>query len=134
MKPSLQRRNGFTLLEVTVTSVLTVSLAVMLGTTWRQLNGPMSDLVVWGELFQEMDIAVAAIARDLGGTLPEYSNSDGTLGGKGQGMLLACRANNNGSHLQLCFDGGPNPDGIADWGQSNDTVIDYCVDGACRTC
>ncbi len=135
MKPTSQRRDGFTLLEVMLASVLTVSLAVMLGTSWRQLSRPMSDLIIWGQLFQEMDIAVATLARDLGGSLPEYNdttNADAPLGGKRQGLLIAVRTTTDidGNHLQLCFDGGPNPDGMADWGQPNDTVIDYRVDSA----
>ena len=42
-------------------------LSVLLSTTWVLLNHPTADLIVWGQLFQEMDLATASIARDLGG-------------------------------------------------------------------
>jgi len=92
MKTISQRRNGFTLVEVTVASGLTVLLAVVLASTWAALNRPTSDLIAWTRLFQEMDIAVASIARDLGGSLPEYQDiASGTLGGKADGHLVKCR-------------------------------------------
>jgi hypothetical protein len=113
MKPMTRRRNAFTLMEVTVASALTVSLAVMLGTTWRQMSGPMLELIAWGQLFQEIDLAVAALGRDLGGSQPDYKDPDPAkppLGGKQQGRLLGARQSPTESNvLQLWFDGGSNP-------------------------
>ncbi len=125
------RRSGFTLVEVSVACVLTAFLAVMLSATWRLLLPSTTDLIIWGELFQEMQIAVAAIGRDAGGALPEdCSRAIGTA--KQQGLLLACKKTADG-HLQFCFDGiypygvgsqGVAADGVANW-DGTDTVIDY---------
>jgi hypothetical protein len=120
MNSMMRRRNAFTLMEVTVASVLTVSLAVMLGTTWRQLSGPMLELIAWGQLFQEIDLAVAALGRDLGGSQPDYKDPNTSymdpgatappLGGKQQGRLLGVRQSPSDPNvLQLWFDGGGNP-------------------------
>ena len=121
-------RRGISLLELTVTSGLTMFLGMLLSTTWVLLNRPTADLIAWGQLFQEMDLATASIARDLGGGLSDYANAAGQLGTKQQGALLACRRANdyNGDHLQLCFD-GQNPTGQASWNPPVQTIIDYYV-------
>ncbi|MFZ1935951.1 MAG: prepilin-type N-terminal cleavage/methylation domain-containing protein [Thermoguttaceae bacterium] len=134
----MQRRSGFTLVEVSVACVLTAFLAVVLSTTWRLLMPSTADLIVWGQLFQEMQIAVATLSRDVGGALPD----NGYAGAKQQGRLLACRKDPVYGHLQLCFDGvypygagsqGTAADGAqADWSGNSDTVIDYSVDGSFR--
>jgi hypothetical protein len=115
-------------MEVTVVSGLTVFLAVMLSSTWALLNRPTADLIAWGQLFQEMDLATASLARDVGGGLSDFCNAAGQLGSKQQAALLACRRTSdyNGDHLQLCFD-GQNPTGQASWTPPTQTVIDYYV-------
>lgn len=131
MNASLKRRTGFTLVEVTLACTLTAFLAVLLSTTWALLMRPTADLIVWGQLFQEMDIAVASLARDLGGGQLDYDDG-GYLGEKRQGQLLECRTNVAGDRLFLCFDGGLSPNSTADWG-GDDTVIEYYVDGNSKT-
>ncbi|MCE5268199.1 MAG: hypothetical protein LLG00_09975 [Planctomycetaceae bacterium] len=124
-------RQGFTLVEVMATSSLTVFLAVVLSTAWVCLSRPTNELIAWSQLFQEMDLAVASIARDVGGASPDFREGGGGLGTKMQGRLLACKATNdaNGYHLWLCYDGGANPDGIAVWdAPTDDTVIEYYID------
>ncbi len=133
MQPS-RRRNGYTLTELTVASGLTVFLAVILSSTWAMLNRPTTDLIAWGQLFQEMDITVATLARDLGGGLPEYQNAatPPTLGGKADGCLVMCQQYPPlpalGTHLQLWFSSGSITH--AGWFQpvQDGTVIDYYVD------
>ncbi len=125
-----RRQAGFTLVEMTIASMLTVLLAMMLSTSWVLMNRPTSSLIAWGQLFQEMDVAVTTLTRDLGGGLADYTNADGIPGKKRQGQLIACRSTNDlaGDHLQLCFDGDA-PDNAADWTMaSGDIVIDYYVD------
>jgi type II secretory pathway component PulJ len=131
MRSPLQRRSGYTLVEVTVACILTALLAILLSTTWQLLMPSTADLIAWGQLFQEMDVAVTAISRDAGGSLPD----DGHAGTKAQGLLLQCRKtfDVNGDHFQLCFDGGDPPDGNADWGTPDDTVVDYYVDRDSKT-
>jgi prepilin-type N-terminal cleavage/methylation domain-containing protein len=136
MKSPAQRRSGFTLVEVTIASALTAFLAVLLSTTWWLLMPAMENLIAWGQLFQEMDIAVAALARDSGGSQLDFRDSSVWLGEKTQGRLLACRKSNDfdGDHLQFCFDGGNSPNNTADWSESgDDAVIDYYVDSASHT-
>ena len=127
MKRKLQRRNGFTLLDVAVASVLTAILAVMLSSTWVMFSKPTSSLIAWGQLFQEMDIAVATLARDLGGSLP-----DNQTGNKNQWLLIGCKTTNDldGDHLMLCFDGGNSPSGELKWTTTGNTIIDYYVDSS----
>lgn len=129
-----QRRRGFTVVEMTVASGLTALLAVMLATTWVALGRPTSDLIAWGQLFQEMNIAVETISRDLGGSLPDYNNPGGPLGGKADGCLIMCQkcpnppTNSAVDHLQLWFSTGTTTH--ANWLQPipDGTVIDYYVD------
>ena len=127
MKLPIQRRSGFTLIEMTIATSLTVILAMMLSTSWVMLNRPTSSLIAWGQLFQEMDIAVTSLARDLGGSQFDYENADGRPGDMRQGLLIECRRTNDldGDHFQICFD-GDDPDGTATWDMTTgDTVIDY---------
>jgi prepilin-type N-terminal cleavage/methylation domain-containing protein len=122
---------GFTLVEVMVASGLTVFLAVVLSSAWMCLSRPTAQLLAWTQLFQEMDLATTALARDSGGSLPDYREAGGGLGGKKQGRLLECkRTSESGSdHLWLCYDGGANPDGVATWDPPTaDTVVEYYVD------
>jgi hypothetical protein len=123
MKSHTRRHRGFSLVEVSVACLLTAFLATMLSTTWRLLMPSTADLIVWGQLFQEMQIAVAALDRDLGGALPD----DGCAGTKQQGLLLSCSTttDENGDHLRLTF--GDVPSG------GSDTTIDYYVDAASHT-
>jgi hypothetical protein len=135
MKRPMQPRTAFSLVEVSVACVLTAFLAIMLSTTWRVIMPSTTDLIIWAQLFQEMQIATTTIGRDVGGALPD----NGCVGTKQQGLLLACqRTTASGvDHLQLCFDGIP-PYGVGsqgcaadghppDWTGASDTVIDYNV-------
>ncbi len=123
MKSPTRCKSGFSLVEVSVACLLTAFLAVMLSTTWRLLMPSTADLIVWGQLFQEMQIAVASIDRDLGGALPD----GGCAGTKRQGLLLSCSksTDSDGDHLLLTFGDVPS-------GGSN-TIIDYYVDAASHT-
>ncbi len=127
-------RRGVSLVEVTLVSGLTVFLAVLLSSTWALLNRPTSELIAWGQIFQEMDLATASIARDVGGGLSDYCNASVPLGNKQQGALVGCRRTNdlNGDHLQLCFD-GQNPTGQAQWNPPAQTIIDYYVTSGSNT-
>ena len=129
MKSSLQRRSGFTLVEMTVACWLTALLAVMLSTTWVLLMRPTADLLAAGQLFQEMDIAVTTLARDLGGSLPDNQY----VGAKKVGRLLGVQQSPTDSNkLELWFDGGNNADSPpTTWNPlPDDTVIDYYVNSA----
>jgi hypothetical protein len=107
---------------------MTAFLATMLSTTWFPLMRQTADLVAWGQLFQEMDITVATLSRDLGGSLPD----DGYTAGKKVGRLLGVqqRSSIEPNVLQLWFDGGNNSDTPpTSWNpRTDDTIIEYSCD------
>jgi type II secretory pathway component PulJ len=116
------RRSGFTLVETMLVSALMIFLAGLISATWAGLGRPTTDLVVRSRLAHEASLAVASLTRDLGGSL---ANNEGRLGGKTQARFVG-RMQPSSSQLWLCFDGGADPNGMADWGPP-DTVIVYEV-------
>jgi type II secretory pathway component PulJ len=117
-------RTGFTLAEAVVVSGLLACLAVLLARSWYGLVRPTADLAARARLAQEADLAAAALARDLGGSL---ANPEGRTGPRTLYPLVG-RLQPGGSQLWLCFDGGSPPNGAADWGPP-DTVIVYELQG-----
>jgi prepilin-type N-terminal cleavage/methylation domain-containing protein len=113
------RHRGFTLLEVTLVSGLMAVLAVLLGAAWSAVGRPAADVIARSRLFQEMDMAVAALSRDLGGSL---ANPDGRLGTKQQGSWNGWM-NPDNDQLWLCFAGVNNTDGDAHWGPPDNVII-----------
>jgi hypothetical protein len=133
MRSPSRHRRGFTLIEVTVACAMTVSLSVLLFATWAVLMRSTANLIAWEQLFQEMDLAVTAISRDVGGGL-----LDDRTGTKQQGCLLGCRATNEmgaGDHLQLFFGGSGTGTGQPNWSSpgTDDVIIDYYVDAESNT-
>lgn len=115
---------GFSLVEVSVASGLMAFLAVLLSQTWTALGRPLAETAARARLAQEADLALAALSRDLGGSL---SNSAGRIGAKSAWAYVG-RLQPGGNQLWLCFDGGSPPNGIPDWA-APDAVISYEVDG-----
>ena len=114
------RRNGLTLVEVMVASGLMAVLAVVMSATWSGLGRPAADILYQHRVVQEAHLAVAALARDLGGA----SGGPGSpMGRKEQGRFVGWMQP-AGSQLWLCFDGGDSPNDQADWGPP-DTVVTY---------
>ena len=114
----VRRRNAFTVVEALIVSGLMVLLAVLLSSAWSGLGRPLADAVGRCRVTQEASLALASLARDYAGSLPD------AVGEQVQGRLVG-RQVIDGSELWLCFDGG-SPDGVADWGPP-DTVIIYEV-------
>jgi prepilin-type N-terminal cleavage/methylation domain-containing protein len=112
-------RRGFTLVEMSVASACMAVLALVISSAWYGVGRTATDLVVRSQLLQEIDMAVATLSRDLGGS---PANTEGRLGGKKQARLVGLRTISG--QLQLCFDGGSTPDGQPQWG-SPDAVIIY---------
>lgn len=123
---SVRSRFGFTLLEVAVVSALMAFLCLLLSATWSGLVRPTADLVHRTRIAQEANLAAASLVRDLAGSLP---NPEGRVGLKTQFRFVG-RMQPSNNQLWLCFDGGPTPNGIADWG-SPDTLIVYEVKENC---
>jgi prepilin-type N-terminal cleavage/methylation domain-containing protein len=121
------RRNlhGFTLLEVTIVSGLMAVLAVLLSSTWIAMGRPTADLIVSSRLLQEMNMAVAALERDVCGSLANSPT------GKCQaGKLVGLRQSPvDPNVVELCYDGGSGVDldSQPQWDSpgSLDTVVGY---------
>lgn len=114
---------AFTLVEVLVASGMMAVLAFLLAASWVGLGRPTASVIAHGRLVQEIGLAAAALARDLGGSL---ANPKGRLGGKQQAAFVGWMPR-AGGQLWLCFDGGSEPDGTADW-TPPDTVVVYLVE------
>jgi hypothetical protein len=108
--------------EGVVASGLLVLLAVLLANAWQSMARAASDAAARGRVTQEANLALAALANDLGGSL---SDPQGRVGSLASAAFVG-RLQPGGAQLWLCFDGGTSPNGIADWG-SPDTVIIYEV-------
>lgn len=105
-----------------IVNLLMVFLVMLLSTAWSAFGRPTADVVARCHVTQEANLAAASLARDLGGSL---ANPEGRIGGKSM-LRLVGRMQPANSQLWLCFDGGPDPNGLADWG-TPDTVISYEV-------
>jgi hypothetical protein len=111
-------------MELTVVSGLTAFLAVLLSTSWSGITKSTLDLVGRGRLIQEMDMTVASFSHDFAGSLAVPSTSS-DLAGEDNGLWVGYRII-GGDTLQLCFDGGANPNGKPDWiPPTDDTIIEY---------
>ncbi len=121
-------RPGFTLIEMMIVSGLMAFLAILLSSAWSGLGRSAADVSVRSQLLQELDLAVASLSRDLGGSFPIPFNlppSDTDYGEKNDWKLVTCRqgANNEfGNTLELQYQKGddkisvsyelaPDPDG-----------------------
>ena len=118
-------RKGFTLVEVTVVSVLMAVLAVLLSSAWVGVGRTAADLIGRSQLVQERDMAVAALSRDLGGCSVE---PDARTGEKINGRWLKWEYPNNDSlpsnqDLKLYYDGGTDSSGDP----LANTVVHYLV-------
>ena len=114
-------KHGFTLLEMTIVSALMGFLAVLISTTWSAFIRPAADVAQRCRIAQEANLAVASLTRDLAGSL-----ADNQTGTKATFQVVGRQQPDN-SQLRLCFDGGPTPNGTADW-SAPDTVVSYYVD------
>ena len=118
-----RHRSGFTLLEVTLVSGLMAVLVLVISRAWIGVGQPIADLITRSQLLQETDMVVAALTRDLNGSL---ANPEGRLGSKNLGRWVGWRQLSL-NEFQLCFDGGTSPDGQPQWGPP-DTVISYTLE------
>ena len=84
-------------------------LAVLLTSAWKGIGRFPVDIMVRSQLLQEMDLAVAALSRDVGGFMPIPSSDSpplpplGNYGGTSHYCLVGCQ-NNNDDRLDLSYD------------------------------
>jgi type II secretory pathway component PulJ len=126
MRLAYQRHGGFTLLETLLVAGLMSLLVLLISAGWAGFGGPTVDALVRCKVAQEARLAVAALSADLGGYPATGQGRPGTVA---QSAFVG-RQQPGGSQLWLCFDGGTNPNGLADWGPP-DTVIVYQVQNGC---
>jgi hypothetical protein len=107
-----------------VVSFLTVVLASILSSVWRGLCLPTMEAAARCRLSLEASLATAALARDLGGAIPEPS---GELGSTTDGRLVG-RDTPASDHLRLCFHGGTSTDLTPQWA-APDIVVSYQLVG-----
>ena len=111
---------GFTLVELMLVAGLMSFLVLLISGAWTGFGRSMTDSIVRCQVAQEANLALASLAMDFHGNLPE--DVTGALSeGEMVGRLVV-----GGSQLSLCFDGGSPANGSADW-SSPDTVISYDV-------
>jgi prepilin-type N-terminal cleavage/methylation domain-containing protein len=119
-----RRRNGFTLIEMTVVCFMSALLASLMAGAWAAFGGPAVDVDARSRIAQEASLAAESLVRDLSGFQP---GSGSVAGVKGLGKFVG-RMEPENTALWLDFDGGSPPNGTADWA-SPDAVIVYEVVG-----
>jgi type II secretory pathway pseudopilin PulG len=95
----MRHRKGFTLVEVMVVGGLMAFLSLLLASTWATMGSPTADLIRRGQCMQEINMAVAALARDLGGYQPDGRGR----GEKSQGRFTDWHS--DGTALTISFNG-----------------------------
>lgn len=113
-------RRGYTLIEATIVSGLMAVLAVLVSATWTSFIRPTTDVARRCRLAHEANLAAASLTRDLAGSL-----ADNHTGSKIQYKFVG-RMQPANEQLRLCFDGGTEPNKVADWGDP-DVIITYYV-------
>ncbi len=101
-----QKRHGFTLLELMVVSVLMGLMAMITAQFWRFYAVERKDLTTRVRASQELSLALEGLTSDIGAAV-------------GASILEDDR-------VLLCKDGGPTPNGEADWG-SPDALVEYVL-------
>ena len=121
---SQSRHNrGFTLVETTLANALSGLLVVFIAQAWFGIGRGLADTIAQCRLAQEANMMVTSLSRDTGGSLASMTGQiEEKKKGKATGKFVP-----DSSQLWICFDGGSNPNGEADWA-SPDTVIVYRVE------
>jgi len=114
MMPMPNHRQGFSLVELTVVSLLMALLAMLLSSAWVGVGRTTADLIGRSRLVQERDSAMAALSRDLGGC--RVVGSTARTGEKIDTRWLTWEILNNtllpsNQDLKLTYDGGTDSGG-----------------------
>lgn len=119
MSHNVRKRRGFSLLEITIASILAAVVVLMASGVSIDISRHMAANIAEAQVAAEARLAIESFRRDLGG-----SDLDGNLGDRSEGRLVA-RMIPSTNELRLCFDA--NQDASADW-VAPDRVVTYTVD------
>jgi type II secretory pathway pseudopilin PulG len=128
-------RRGFTVLEMTVVVLLMVFISMLVASIWSNFGGPSSRTSARIGLTREAQLALQMLSRDLDGRLDNPAPADQSpyslVGRIPSASAPSWRVLQNSAPLQLCYDAGTTPDGVADWGANGgvDTVVTYTFQG-----
>lgn len=115
-----RKRNGISLLEVTIGTMLAGVLSAMAASVAFNVSRSMANNIAETQIASEARMAVESLRRDLAGV-----SFDSTTGNKFQWRLVG-RLIPNEQEMRLCFDA--DDDASADW-VAPDRVIVYYLDG-----
>ena len=115
-----KRRRGFSLLEVTIGSMLAAMVAVMASGVAFDVSRHLVDNIAESQVSAEARLAIESLRRDFGGCCP-----DATTGDRSSWRLVG-RMLPTSRELRLCFDASR--DATADW-IAPDRVITYSLSG-----
>lgn len=111
-------RRGFSLLEVTVASMMAAAIVVLAASVAVDMARGMAGNIVETQVAAEARLAIESIRRDFSGTCPEEHTGD-----RDQWRLVG-RLIPSPTELRLCFDA--DKDASADW-IAPDRVVTYSL-------
>lgn len=111
-------RRAFSLLEITIGTIMAAGIAVMAASVTVDLTRNMADNVAETRIASESRLAIESLRRDFGGNDPDQPDGD-----RSQWRLVGVQVPTS-DELHLCFDADVNQ--TADWA-SPDRVIVYDV-------
>ena len=114
-----KRRRGFSLLEITIASIMTASIVLMASGVAVDVTRHMAANIAETQVAAEARLAIESLRRDLSGACP-----DETLGDRSEWRLVG-RLIPNVNELRLCFDA--DQDATADW-VAPDRVVIFTLD------
>jgi hypothetical protein len=130
----IRRRQGFTIVEMAVVCFLMAALTMLLAWAWANIARPAVDLAVSVRLLQEMNVATASLAHDLGGSLLPCVSADMASAilpeSQSMGKLIEITSiSGDYDTLELHFD----TDGSGSWDPAKDTSVRYSVEETSET-
>lgn len=100
------RRKGFTIIEGVVASALMGVLALILSSAWVSVGRATVDLIARVQLAQEMDFAAAALSRDLGGCVANFTGQPATFPIVRSATFVLPTGTDESSSIQWTLDNG----------------------------
>ncbi|WP_372897093.1 hypothetical protein [Stieleria sp.] len=116
-----RRRNGMSLLEVTIGSVMAAMIAMVAAGVTMDMTRNMADNIARTRIAGEARLAIEAFRRDFGGNDPDSPTGDRNRWRLVDSMIPTA------DELRLCFDS--DLDGSADWISPDRVILYFESDG-----